>query len=1082
MLAGGTLGGLLTVAQGFAIGTLVVRVVDGGHWQGAAWCVLAITAARLAASYVVDVASATAATQVSSALRRRLLRATLDLDALALSRRRAGELTLLATRGMAAVEPYLTRYLPAMVMAGVLPAITVLALLLLDWQAGLIVLLTLPLVPVFAILIGHATQERADRQWRLLAVLSGHFLDVVRGLPTLVAFRRAEAQAASIRAITDRYRRATLDTLRIAFVSSGALELIATLSVALVAVDVGLRLAAGRLDFWTAMVVLLLAPEAYWPLRRVGAEFHAAAEGTAAFEQADALLATEPAPQGDPITPGAPITLDGLIVRYPDRATAALDDLTAVLPSPGLTAVVGPSGSGKSTLLAALLGELSPDAGEVRIGSTSLAGADLAGWRTQVAWSPQRPWLFSGSVADNLRVARPEATDDELRAVLDRVALGEVVAALPAGLGTELGEDGAGLSAGQRARLALARVLLAERPYVFLDEPTAHLDEATEAILLDALRDLSRRSCVVVVAHRPAVTEAATHVVTLPSQVSRRSPDLAEPAATPAALDLSGSDRAPAQTVANEAPRRSRFRAGARTGTLLGTLSVVCGVALTATASWLITRASEQPPVLDLMVAIVAVRAFGLGRPVLRYAERLVSHDAALRLLAERRAEVYDALVPLVPGRLGTRRGDLLSSVVDDVDSLVDRQLRVRQPVWTAVWVGLLAVVLAAALDPRAGATVLMVCLVAALGFPVAHRGVAAAEPAFVAARAGLSARVEQIVSSARDLVLWGADSRALVDLDAASAGLGAAARRSARATALGRLLPIVAGGCGVAAIAVVVPRGATSDAMLALLVLLPLALVDAFAPLPDAGALAVRTAAAQRRLDALTSQSPLVTGPVAPVAADLTRPDARARAISVGWGEQDALTGFSLDLPAGARVGLVGASGTGKSTYAAVMMRFLDPRSGSQTLAEVDLRELAFGDLRGATGLVDDDPHVFGSTVVENVRLARPDASNEEVRKALDAAHLGSWVDSLPRGLDTPIGEGSAHVSGGERARIALARAWLADQPVLVLDEPTAHLDSDTARRVSEEILGEERGRSIVWITHGTIGLDAMDQVVTLR
>ncbi|MCB0906054.1 MAG: ATP-binding cassette domain-containing protein, partial [Nocardioidaceae bacterium] len=303
-----------------------------------------------------------------------------------------------------------------------------------------------------------------------------------------------------------------------------------------------------------------------------------------------------------------------------------------------------------------------------------------------------------------------------------------------------------------------------------------------------------------------------------------------------------------------------------------------------------------------------------------------------------------------------------------------------------------------------------------------------------------------------------------------------------ASAVALGRLLPVLGGGLGLLGIAVWVPRGATSDALLALLVLLPIALVDAFAPLPDAGALAVRTSAAQARLEALAQQAPVVTETGDPAIVELTHPASAARSISVGWGTEDALVDFDLDLPPGARVGLVGASGTGKSTFAAVMMRFLDPRAGSQTLADTDLRRLSFDDVRRTTGLVDDDPHIFASNVAENVRLARPQATDDEVRAALDAAHLGTWVDALPRGVATMIGEGSAHVSGGERARIAVARALLADQPVLVLDEPTAHLDAATARRVSDEVLSEERGRSIVWITHGTIGLDAMDTVIRLE
>ena len=1093
VLAGGTLGGFLTVAQAFAIGTVLVRVVGGADWHPAAWWLVGITVARAAAAYAVDVASATAASQVSLALRHRLLRATLDLEAQDLSRHRSGELTLLATRGMTAVEPYLTRYLPTFVMATVLPAAALVAIWWLDWLSGLIVLLTLPLVPVFAILIGYATQDRADKQWKLLATLSGHFLDVVRGLPTLVAFRRAGAQATSIRRITDRYREATIETLKLAFLSSGALELIATISVALVAVNVGLRLAAGNVDFWTAMVVLLLAPEAYWPLRRVGAEFHSAAEGTAAFEQASALLG-----DGAPVAsargtatplPGAALTVSDLTVRYPDRDLAAITGLSATFPSPGLSAVAGPSGSGKSTLLAVLLGELAPESGQVGVGDHTLGELDRDRWRASVSWSPQRPWLFAGTLADNLRLGRPDATDEQLWAALDGVALSDVVRSLPAGLETELGEDGAGLSAGQRARLALARVVVADRPYVFLDEPTAHLDATTEAVLLDTLRTLSRTSCVIVVAHRPAVVEAADHVVTLTSPLHADPADSlpgrgqasAEPADSLPGRDQMSAD--PAENLPGRAEEPAvAWWTGARMGTFLGAMSVASGVALTATASWLITRASEQPPVLYLLVAIVAVRTFGLGRPVLRYAERIVSHDAALRLLAERRAQVYDAIVPLVPGKLGSKRGDVLTSVVDDVDSLVDRQLRVRQPLWTALIVGLMAVALASALDLRGGLVIALSSSFSALGGLLTWRGVAAAEPAFVSRRAALSARVEEIVRSARDLVLWGADDRALARLDEAGRQLGSATRRSATAVALGRLLPVLGGGLGLLGIALFVPRGATSDALLALLVLLPIALVDAFAPLPDAGALAVRTSAAQARLDALARQTPLVTETENPTSAELTAPTAAARSISVGWGDTDALVDFDLDLAPGARIGLVGASGTGKSTYAAVMMRFLDPRSGAQTLADTDLRQLTFDDVRRTTGLVDDDPHIFASNVAENVRLARPEASDADVRAALDAAHLGDWLDGLPRGMSTMIGEGSAHVSGGERARIALARALLADQPVLVLDEPTAHLDADTARRVSDEVLGEERGRSIVWITHGTIGLDAMDTVIRLE
>ncbi|MGD9962133.1 thiol reductant ABC exporter subunit CydD [Nocardioides sp.] len=1083
-LAASLVGGLLTLAQAFAVGHLIVSLVSNpasGAWRGAAGWLALIVVLRAVCGYAADTGAAAAASRVGIALRDRLMSAAGRVDATALSQHRTGELALLATRGTAAVEPYLTRYLPSLVLATVLPPTTLLAILWLDWPSGVIVLCTLPLVPLFAILIGISTRDRAQRQWRQLSALSGHFLDVVRGLPTLVVNRRAGAQGASIRTVTDRYRRATLDTLKIAFASSVALELVATLSVALVAVSVGLRLASGSLDFRTALTVLLLAPEAYWPLRRVGAEFHAAAEGTATFEAASAFLDLEP-PLATATTdaPAAgPITLQDLSVAYGTRPV--LSGVSATLPSPGLTAIIGPSGCGKSTLLATLTGELRPTAGTVRIGDGDQDWSDLDGWRRQVAWSAQRPWLTPGTIVDNIRIGRPEATEADVWRALHQVGLDLTVAALPLGLHTPLGEDGAGLSAGQRARVALARVVVAQRPYVFLDEPTAHLDAESEAALLDTLRWLAERSCVVVVAHRAPVADAADLVLSLPA---------ASEATTSVALvpqpvtSLTGpAENATETATETEKPRRTpSARTSRLCGLGLGALSVASGVALTATAAWLITRASQHPPVLMLMVAIVGVRTFGLARPALRYAERLVSHDAALRMLAERRAAVYDALVPLVPGRLGVRRGDLLASVVDDVDALVDEELRVRQPLWTAALVGLGAVTFAALVTPVAGLVVTGLVTITALAALLARTGVRRSESAFIEHRAALSAQVEQLLHQVRDLALWQATAPALADLNDTGERLAASARRSAAAPALGRAIVLLASGAALITMAAVVPAGATSPAMLALLVLLPLALADALLPAVDAAALSVRTRACRERLTALTTLTPAVSDRDDAREVSAHSPALVARDVSAGWDERIAVSGVSLDLGSGQRIGIVGPSGCGKSTLAALLVRFIDPAVGRVDLEHDDLRALALDEVRRVVGLVDDDPYVFSSNLVENVRLARPAADDDEVEQALRAAHLGPWLDALPDGLATMVGEGNAQVSGGERARIGIARALLADQPVLVLDEPTAHLDSATAQAVSDDILAATSGRSVVWITHGSIGLDRMDEILQLN
>ena len=1061
VVAGSTAGGLLLVAQAFALARLVTAAVGGEDLTGPGAWVLATFAARAATGWLTDRAAARAAGQVGTALRGRLSEAALALGG-GPSRHRTGELTVLLTRGVAAVEPYLTRYLPALVVAVVLPPATLLAMAWVDWPAALTAAVTLPLIPVFAVLVGLATRDRADRQWRLLSSLSGHFVDLVRGLPTLVAYNRAALQGDRIRVVTARYRDATLATLKVAFASSAVLELVATLSVALVAVLVGLRLATGGLDLETALVVLLLAPEAYWPLRRVGAEFHAAAEGTATFEAADALL--REAPVAVP-RDGDAMAVEDLVVRYPDRDVPALDGVSATFPSRGLTAVTGPSGCGKSTLLAVLLGRLSPTAGTV-----TTPAAD------RIAWVPQRPWLMPASVRDNVRLGRPDATDAEVWAALEQVRLAHHVATLPGGLDTVLAEDGASFSAGERARLALARVVVSDRPWVLLDEPTAHLDEETEQVVAETLVRLAVDRAVVVVAHRPSLVALADHVVALPAPAPAPAPEHGPIATRPSAATPVSTPAIKGSPEPAASPRRRLALA-----TLLGALAAASGVALTATAGWLIVRAAEQPPVLMLILAIVGVRTFGIARPVLRYAERLVGHAAALRMLAEERARVYDDLVPLVPGRLGPHRGDLLARVVDDVDAVLDEQLRVRLPVLTGALVVAGATVFTALVSPVAVLPVLGSALVggaAALGLSwwTARR----AEAAFVRERGALSALVGSVLDGAPDLVAWQAAGRAADAVRAVAVRLARAAGRAAGGAALGRAVATLAAGVGVVAV-LHVAAGTTSGPMLALLGLLPLALLDVLLPLADAGQLAVRTRAARERLAALACTEPAVTDPAEPVAAGPGR-DLAVERVHAGWGEEAVLRDVDLGLPAGSRVAVVGPSGSGKSTLVAVLLRFLDPQCGSVALDGRRLDRLALSDVRARIGLVDDDPHVFASTLRENLRLARPGADDAELLAALDRARLTPWVAQLPEGLDTFLGDGHADVSGGERARIGVARALLGDRRVLVLDEPTAHLDSGTAEALAADVLGTSAdGRSVVWVTHGRAGLDRVDRVLRL-
>lgn len=1067
VLAAGVVGSVLLVAQAWVVTELVLAALHDGDVGRWAALVVAVFLARSVTGWTTDTMAARAAAVVGTDVRRRVVGAILRSD----GARSSGELATLATRGASAAEPYLTRYVPALVLAGVLPCVTLVAIATQDPMSALIVVCTLPLIPVFGILVGLATQDKARSQWRALASLSGHFLDVMRGLPTLVAFRRAGAQAGTIRGVTDRYRRRTIDTLKIAFASSAVLELIATLSVALVAVTVGLRLASGSLDLETALVVLLLAPEAYWPLRRVGAEFHAAAEGVATFEAASEL-AQETAEQSadTDVRRAGPMSVRGVTVLRPGRTVPALEDVTMTVPDRGVTAVVGPSGCGKSTLLAVLAGLLEPTSGVVHGPA-----------RSQIAWLPQRPVFVAGTIADNLRLAVPDAADDRLWDALRRVALEERVRDLPAGLDTALGEDGATLSAGERARLALARVVLADRPWVLLDEPTAHLDPLTEQVVADTVQELGLTRAVVVVAHRPALVALADHVVALTPPEPRAG--VHEAAGADAGAGAVARQPSPSEVAVE--PRRGRLVLP----TLVGGLASASGVALTATAGWLIVQASHRPPVLTLLVAIVAVRTFGLARPALRYLERLRSHDVVLRMLAERRVEVYDAVVPLTPGALGRRRGDVLAAIVDDVDSVLDRELRVRMPVRGAFVVAVLALAVSALIEPRSVVVVLGTFAIGGgLGYLLARTGATRAERRAVTTRARLSDVVVEVTQTASELTMWQAEERALDSVSAVSDELGRATVASATWLAWARAVTLAVSGVGVAAmawlVAPVTADGSLSGPLLALLVLMPLALAEVTSSLADAGALSARTEAAEARLARIAATPPAVAEPDHPLAAE-GGDEVGVEHVWASWDDRVVLRDVSLDLRPGDRVAVVGPTGCGKSTLASLLMRFVDPAQGTVRLGRHSLRELALDDVRRTVGLVDDDPHVFSTTLAENVRLARPGATDAEVEDALRRARLGDWLDSLPAGLDSWLGDGHAGVSGGERARIAIARSLLADQPVLVLDEPAAHLDGATAEALAAEVLGDDAGseerRTVLWITHANAGLDRVDRVLDL-
>ncbi|GAB6902863.1 thiol reductant ABC exporter subunit CydC [Kineosporia succinea] len=1085
-----------------------------------------------------------------------------------------GAVSALATGGVDTLEKYVTRYLPAVVPAVLLPPTVIVVLALLDLRSAVIVVVTLPLIPLFAALVGWLTERRSNEQWQLMSRLSAHFLDVVQGLVTLRAYRRAERQVETLAEVGERHRAATVRVLRIAFLSGTALDLVATLSVGLVAVEAGLRVAAGDLGLGTALLAILLAPEAYRPVRELGARFHESADASAVLDEASGLVdvVVAPAVTSGSLPSGVALLADGLTVRVPGRAEPVLSGVGLWVFTGQVTAIAGPSGVGKTTLLRVLAGQQVPEAGVVK------------GDAASVVYQPQRPTFpLARTLRDAVTAAWPDAPD----AVVAQ-ALRDAAADWVTDLDTPLAEDGRDLSAGQRQRLALARTLVqASRvdrgAVLLLDEPTAHLDDATEQAVLTGLRRRADAgAAVVTVAHRPAAVAAADEVTHLRATTSRTiAPSDGRPtpsdglprlvpsprprsareataadawagtdagtdggadAGTDAALSSadvstsptrgiprtgadaslidhpgsgtthSAADNRPTRTVnetalpgfgrawADARPTRSWIPARLRTATMnlaivLGTLSSLSGVALTAVAAWLLTKASGQPPILTLTVAVVGVRLFAVTRPVLSYLDRLVAHDVALADLGRLRARVYADLIPRVPGPALPRRGDLLTRLVDDVDAVGDTVLRWKRPAVVAGATLATAIVIGSIIDSAAALAALPGLVVAALIAPaVAGAGADLRAERGAEAKAGYSQSVVEVLAGAEDVKALGAEGAGVGPVRAAARAVTAVDGAQVRRTALAEFLRMAGAGLAVAGvmIATTTASAGLSLEQVGVLVLGTLALADVTATLPDAVNARTRGLVARRRLTQVLESRPVSTDGAGTSTRDSTEttdsvesaPAVHLRDVRAGWdpAREPVLDGLDLTVASGRRIAVQGPSGCGKSTLAALVLKFLDPSGGSVLRNHVDYRDLTGDQVRSHVGLVSDDDHVFASSLRENLRLARPDATDGDLRVALTRARLGHWFNRTPQGLDTWLGERGATMSAGERRRLALARALLADRRVLVLDEPAESLDPETAQAVLTDVLEASAGTSVLLVTHRSEGLGMMDAVVRLR
>ncbi|MUN63109.1 thiol reductant ABC exporter subunit CydD [Kocuria sediminis] len=1067
---------LVLLAEAVARGVVGVLADSPDAWRRALALGVGAGLLRAATTWAGQYVAVRAAGEAKRGLRRELARRVL-----AGGGHDVGATTVVGTVGLDALDDYYARVLPAAVTAATVPLLVGLRILSADWVSALIVVLTVPLVPLFMALVGLHTQDRVDESSAVLQRLSHHLVELARGLPVLVGLGRVQEQAAALREVSERHRETTLVTLRTAFLSSLVLELISTLSVAVVAVFVGVRLVHGDLDLLTGLVALLLAPECFAPFRDLGAAFHASQDGRAALRRADEIVA-EPVPadvrRAGPAPSGPPaLRICGLSVHHPGRPVPALSGVDVELPGGSVLSVEGPSGSGKSTLLGVL-------AGTVPAGSGSVEGVDPAA----VAWVPQHVHTVAGTVLDEVLLH----TEDETAA---RDALARV------GLTRLCGADPDRLSPGELRRLGLARGLArvaAGARLLLLDEPTAHLDPAGARRVEALVDELRGRVTVVLASHETEVTALADQQLLLGAAAVPRAeggPDLSPAPETAVPSGADGALPAPgtAPPVASgdgpyEALRElAAFLAPAPWRTAgavaLGTAAALFAAGLTTLSGWLIVRASQQPGIMYLMVAIVGVRFFGIGRAVLRYAERLVGHDAVLASTTELRARVWAGLaVRGVASRSLATGGAALDHLVATADRVRDLVPRVVLPPLIGAGTAAGAGIAVAALHPGA-LPALAVALVGGLlvGPLLALLADRSAARGATVLRSGVLRRFAAMVAAADELRANGRAAAMLSELEVLERDAERAARRSAWALGLGSATAVLA--CSVSSVLMLAAtadparEGALAGPVVAALVLLPLGLLEPMLGAVDAVQQWPALSASLRKLRPLTEAARAAAGdgsglPDGTDPAPVPVHDLALHGLAVAWpgAPAPAFRGLEASVRRGQWLVVEGPSGAGKSTLLAALLGHLPAAEGRWSVDGVDSRELDAAGLRRSVAWCPQEAHLFDSTLRGNLLLARgreDRPSDAELRAALERVGLGPFLAELPEGLGTRVGPGGAHLSGGQRQRVAVARALLTRADMVLLDEPTAHLDAPAARSLLADLRQGLADRVVVLVTH---------------
>ena len=1092
---------------------------------------------RLLAHYIQESVANRLGSAVKATFRERALEHMFKLGVQ--HKERHGDVIHMLTDGLEQVDAYVARYIPQILYAIMIPLIMGIAIVDTLPIIGIILIITVPLIPFFMILIGKQADRLNKEQWERMSFLSGHFLDVLQGITTLKLFGRAKDQIKVIGRLSEEFKDSTLRVLRVAFLSALVLELVSTISTALIAVYLGLTLLDGEISFFSAFFILLLAPEFYTPFRQLGAAFHTGMAGKTSILKYEEFMNRQPSLPigGQSQLKGKvqAIEIKDLTFTYEDSENGVQHiSLEAKRNSPIM--LVGESGAGKSTIAHIIGGFLTAPKGSVTIDGFDLCDIDIEWWRQQITYVSQHPHIMKGTLRDVLSFGM-NVSDEEIIEACKEVQLLDVINRQQDGLDTVIGEGGLGLSGGERQRVALVRAFLRKGQVLILDEVTAHLDVKTEAIISSAIKRLMDNKIVIIIGHRLQTMHWASTLYVLKhgriiqqgsyakllavdgyfkdlvtSGLGEFSSTIEEQLKTEKSFSLEHReeidnlirvDNQDAYVLGKDTiqtPEVSTSKTGIQGWKLLFTvlspakwslvlaliftfLTVFMNVGLLTVSAWLLASAALQPGLTYLSLAIVGVRFFGVSRAVCRYFERYTSHRMAFQGLYGLRVWFYAHLEPLAPAilkRFGA--GDMLGRIMGDIEVLQFFYLRTLIPPAAAITLTIFVAYGVSTIDNSLVAPIVLAAFILGLVLPLvvyAHnkQSLTAIGPQ----QGEYKSLLSDTMDSLEDVISYGNEQLVYDRIQHMMSTVDANKGIIERGMNLGNTLFL--GGVQITVVIVAILAanaltGAWASVMVAVAAIGTQAWFEALQPMIAAVHHGAESKVATSRLIALADEPIPVVEPNAPKPFNANR-EITFTDVSFGYDAHRRIyEHLRLDIKQGQSIAIVGASGSGKTTLFNMLERLYD-YSGSIYVGDVELKDISIDTWRNALGTITQDTYIFHASFEDNIRLARPDASEADLEYAIDCASLRSVVERLPDGIHTIVGSGGHGLSGGERQRVALARLFLRKPQVVLLDEPLEGLDQVTRKALHRDLMEYVQDKTCLYITHQLEGLEHMDRIL---